>query len=222
MTSPSRGRRGYAHGRKIHHIRFCMDGTAACHLFFIKTKSMKLRQAQQLAMQQAAGKRQQPPATQPAQTEGTGKEEAKEGEDDSTLLNSHLQQLYQQGRLGDNPYILQPPPPPPPPAPRRFTRPPQPITANIPALRIDPGPFQDLLDEQAVKQQQAGQLHSRVSQGRLVPLFDRDCVWYLWPHELSREAELSKKGSEDETEPSTGMVGSAAEALVRSRTIKAK
>ena len=240
MTCPPRGgRRSYAHGRKIHHIRFRVDGSVACHLFFIKTKTMKLRQLQEQAMQQAAIKRQQIAATAPApatattttsttassqqQEEKREKEEVKGQEEasDSTLLNSHLQQLYKQGRLGDNPYVLhipQPAPPPPPPAPRRFTRPPQPLTARIPTLRIDPGPSEDEQKEQK-ERQPASQLHSRVSSsGELVPLFDRECVWYLYPKELSMAAELDKKqngGRQPE-------VTTAAEALVRSKPIKAR
>ena len=266
-------RRVYAHGRKIHHIRFRHDGAVACHLFFIKTKTMKLQQLQQQAMQQAATTRQQlantTPATSHAPTANAStteqqqqrlREEKKEKreeveEDDSRLLNSHLQQLYKQGRLGDNPYVVPasqpaPPPPPPPappappapPVPRRFNRPPQPLTAHIPTLRIDPGPL-DVLDEQKGEQQQQqqvqGQLHSRMSLGgRRVPLFARDCDWYLYPHQLSmaaergeeekpREAGRAKKtssgrgrGGGGDVEMNVGM--SAAEILVRSATIRAR
>ena len=187
----------------------------ACHLFFIKTKTMKLRQLQQQAMQQAAVKRQQLTATTATHS---GRQERR-GEDDSALLNSHLQQLYRQGRLGDDPYIVHIPQPPPPPPPPRFTRPPQPVTAVIPALKIDPGPYEA---EEQKESEPKRLLHSRISSsGRLVPLFDRDCVWHLYPHELSMAAELEKKEGEREAESS--ITGGAAEALVRShKTIKAK
>ena len=240
-TSPSRGRRSYAHGRKIHHIRFRVDGSIASHLFFIKTKTMKLRQLQQQAMQQAATKRQLVAAAAPAAADSTDKGEQqqkgqtaadnkKKTDNDTTLLNSQLQQLYKQGRLGDNPYIVQPPPkpapPPPPPPPRRFSRPPQPVSARIPALKIDPGPYDDVIGqkEEAGQQQQqrTSQLHSRVENGRLVPLFDRDCTWYLYPDQLTMAAELGKKSGSGATESGPSIRGSAAEVLVRSRSLRAK
>ena len=255
----STARRSYAHGKKIHHIRFRHDGTIACHLFFIKTKTMKLRQLQQQAMQLAAANKTQ----QRTPTNRTHNEEKQETDeaDSRALLNSHLQQLYRQGRLGDNPYILKtqpqptvqplPPPPPPPPQPaqpqpppppppRRFTRPPQPVTARIPTLRIDPGPLdvadsaqQQSTEEQKVDRQQqqamvteevqaigSGRMdHTRMDQGRLVALFDRDCDWYLYPHQLTMTAELDKKQEEKVNEPSAG---SAAEALVRSKPVRVR